>query len=459
MTVRAEVSPAVLMLDVAGRETAIVRFCGTALTAVIALTWLGAVAFGFTTALTILTALGFAVAVLGLFHPGVGLLGVVLLCVLDTPARVFLLSGGLFRWNTFNYFLLLVIFFGVAALFRLRDAHLRVLMLFSVLVGLELIISPELQFGGQHLINLVSVFGLVLYFVYANRTVAVWVWLGIVAGVTGAGGGLAYYVERQGLPYVDPNAWAYFPLGAIFAICLAFPFAAKVPRYQVALGGLAAINLVWVFLSGSRGALFVALLCAVYFVAATPGAGRRTVLAAVLVAMALAASVSFGGLQDAATHRVIRLFDPTVALASRTSGRSDLVLGGWYIFSAHPFGVGTGGFASAWAELGRHEALSGFEIGKKFQAHAGWIKILVENGWPGILLLGIFVAGFAWRAHRAPYRGYRLLGYLTAAVLSVAWITTEFQIKGLWMLAAGTLTLLRAGGAPAQRRVSPLSHE
>jgi hypothetical protein len=42
-------------------------------------------------------------------------------------------------------------------------------------------------------------------------------------------------------------------------------------------------------------------------------------------------------------------------------------------------------------------------------------------------------------------RRLRLLGLFTTIVLTTAWISTEFQAKGLWLLVAGAITLLRPG--------------
>ena len=72
----------------------------------------------------------------------------------------------------------------------------------------------------------------------------------------------------------------------------------------------------------------------------------------------------------------------------------------------------------------------------------------------GFLLQAAFVASFAatgWRARGSS----RSLGLLVTVVLSVAFLTTEFQGKGLWFLAAGMLTVLRSETrTPARASVS-----
>jgi O-antigen ligase len=120
-----------------------------------------------------------------------------------------------------------------------------------------------------------------------------------------------------------------------------------------------------------------------------------------------------------------------------------LVIGGWYIFLDHPFGVGTGAFQRVWAGLGYLEDLQGYARGKESAAHSEWIKILVENGIPGGLLLSSFVLSFTvtgWRRHD---RNLLTLGLLVTATLAIAFISTEIQWgKGLWFLAAGVTALL-----------------
>jgi O-antigen ligase len=161
------------------------------------------------------------------------------------------------------------------------------------------------------------------------------------------------------------------------------------------------------------------------------------------VVLGLAVAAQFADLRGTTLHRVDRLLDPSVSMSGRTSGRSDLVLGGWYIFLDHPFGVGTGGFYSAWADLGRREGLSGFQAGERFDAHAGWIKTLAENGVPGALLLMVYVGSFALAGMRRSNPDLRGLGILTTVVLGVAFLSTEFQCKGLWFLATAVTVLLQ----------------
>jgi O-antigen ligase len=210
----------------------------------------------------------------------------------------------------------------------------------------------------------------------------------------------------------------------------------------VVLGLLAGVNLCWVFLSGSRGDLLMGLICFLFVIATTRGTYTRLATAGLVVLLGAVTLNSFGDLQERATARIEKLLDPEQATESRTSGRSDLALGGWHIFSENPFGVGTGGSSPTWANLGYIEGLSGFKYGENMAAHAGWIKVLTENGFVGFALLAAFVGSFAvvgWR-QRTP-TSVRL-GLQVTAVLAAAFTSTEFQPKGLWLLAAGAAVIL-----------------
>jgi O-antigen ligase len=203
----------------------------------------------------------------------------------------------------------------------------------------------------------------------------------------------------------------------------------------------------------------IALTCLAFLAVSVRPFPRRAgvLMAGFLLAVGIASQ--FSDLQSLGIHRLGVLFDEDRSLVSRTSGRSDIVIAGWHIFLRHPLGVGTGGFPEAWAGLGDLGGLLVFHrTGEETQAHSAWIKTLAENGVPGIVLLGAYVVSFAvvgWRRARRDPR-LRLLGVLVSTVLAVAFISTEFQGKGLWFLAAGATALFRAqSGRPRTRAAQP----
>jgi hypothetical protein len=408
---------------------------------VVVATWVAGLALGFERALTVLVTIGFVGAVAGLSYPALGLLSVALLCALDTPSRVYMLVGGLLRYNTFNYWLVITVILGLSLVRRLNDPHSRLLQAFVLLLAVELLVSPNLTFGMQHVLNVAAPFGLIVYFAPAASSALAWYWLGVATGAAGAAGGLLYYLQRGQLTYINGNAWALFPLTALFAICLAYPFAMELRRGRLTLMLLTLANCAWVFLSGSRGGLLMATVCVMYVILVMRGVGGRLTFLLVAGLVALAVSSQFTDLQAHTLHRIDRLFDSQVSLVGRTSGRSELTRGGWAIFVENPFGVGTGGFAHAWSQLSPSLRLS-FGRGQEFNAHSAWVKVLAENGMPGIIMLIAYVGSFLVVGVLSHERQRWMLGMLVTIVLTAAFATTEFQSKGLWFLAAGVTTLL-----------------
>jgi len=417
------------------------EFWGRLFIAVVIGIWALAFIIGFQASLALLTLAAFGAAIIGLRHPIPGLLGVGMLCTLDALTRVFLLSGGLWRWNTFNYWLLFVIVTSLADLAKLKDTQTRVAKLLLLLLGIELVISQQWVNGIQHLLNITALFGLIVYFMRARQDKQIWFWLGLVNGTLGAVGSLVFYLQKDKLQYINPNALAFFSATAIFAICLGFHFAENRRIGQPVLLILAAVNYVWIFLSASRGDLLIGTFCMLFLTLSGRSLLKRSAYVVIAVLMGIALSNQFGNLQANTLRRIDKLLDKQESAVSRTSGRSDLALGGWYIFLEHPLGVGTGSFAPEWARL-NNASLSGYKQGTEMAAHSGWIKILAENGVPGILLLAGFVLSFSVSGWRQRSQGLFLPGLLATGVLGVAFLSTEFQAKGLWFLAAGVIVLL-----------------
>ena len=158
-------------------------------------------------------------------------------------------------------------------------------------------------------------------------------------------------------------------------------------------------------------------------------------------------AVHFADRLEYVQHRLDKSIDTEYSLASRTSGRSDLAIGGWRMFLANPIkGVGTGGFAVSWARLPDREGMSDYRAGKDSEAHSGWIKTLAEAGLPGFLLHAGFVLSFAIAGWRTGGRQQFYLGLLVTVSLIVAFISTEFQAKGIWFFAAGAVVVLNFYG-------------
>jgi O-antigen ligase len=428
------------------------RFWGVRLVVLTIGAWLVSLVMGFQVGLIVLTLVGLTGAVVGLWKPALGVLGITMLCTLDAVSRIYLMSGGLLRWNTFNYWLALVMLLQIGWLLRLKDSQIRLLLVFIAFLTVELVFSQDLMDGAQHILNLATIFGLLIYFRRASSDPDVWYWSTIVSGVMSALGGLVYFLQKSSLPIINENAWSFFPLTSVFVTCVYFtsPFRRREAGLPLVL---AIIDVLWVFLSGSRGSMFSGAVCLLFILLRL----RSVKMAALtLVGSGLFAVVMSGALEERSTVRLSTLFNTERSLSGRTSGRWDLAFGGWYIFRENPLGVGTGGFPDAWATLNSRRQISTFRKGKSIAAHSAWIKVLVENGVPGILLFTAFVLSFAVVGWRRRGAGMFLPGLLVTAALSVAFLADEFQGKGLWYLSAAILLLTRlapdVGNRPGGRR-------
>ena len=414
---------------------------GRLFVALILACWASSFVIGFQVALAILTLSGFIAAVVGVRRPIIGLFGVGMLCTLDPVMNSFLFTGGLWRWSTFNYWLILVSVVFARLIVGSSDARNRLIQLFALLLGLEILVSPDWYRGLADIAAVVTVFGLFVYFVRAGEDPAVWSWLGLVCGTTGAAGGIAFLVQQTSLPPINLNAWGFLPLTALFSICLAFPFARSRRHAQLVLVLLATINYTLAFLSGSRGTLLTATGCGLFLLILMRRMRRGWIVVLAAGLVALAVTTQFTDLQTRAVKRINLLWDPQQRLVDRTSGRSALLIGGWNMFVEHPLGVGTGGYA-----VTRVSLPGAWRPRATLIAHAGWIKILAENGLPGISLMGAYLVSFVVAGWRSRHRDLLMLGLLVTLVFGLGFTTTEYQSKGLWFLAAGVMALLPSWG-------------
>jgi hypothetical protein len=397
--------------------------------------WLSSFAIGYEAALTILTVGSLLITIIGLRSPALGLLGMGMMATLDPVSRNFELLGGLWRYNTYNYLLLLVISLNIIFILRLNDIHTRLIQLFLIVISLQLLISPDITSGVLDVINIVAIFGLVVFFARGIREPGAYYWLGLVAGFLGAFGGLAYILQIESLPNVNPNGWSLVPLTSLFAISLGFPLAKDFRFGRLTLSTLAVVNFAWIFLSGSRGTILTGLACLFLLVMLTRSFTLTSSILVVGLLFISAASTIFIDQETYTIDRIVKSFDTSYTLEQRTSGRSEIAEIGLTVFLDNPFGVGTGGF---------QEEATNYEYfeGRSRPAHSAWIKTLAENGIIGFLLLFAYVISFAWVGLHKNNRVLLLIGLLVTIAFTVGFISKELQGKNLWFLAAGATVLL-----------------
>ncbi len=426
----------------------------------LSLLWMTSFAVGFKTILGVLTAAGFALAIIGLKKPLLGVLGIGIICSLDSLMRVYLMTGGLLRYNTFNYLLYVVILIALPIQLRQKDPQTRLLQGFTLLLAIEMLVSPSIRMGILHMMNLVSVFGLLVYFYRCRRYPHVWYMLGITVGLMSAMTGFAFLFNTENLSYssvdelayldpdyrdpnfIDPNALGYVYLTGIFSLCIALSSVRRSSRSMtMPLLALLAVNFCWIVLVGSRGSMLVASSCLIYVLASLRSNSRRFKFAVVAAVGVLFILNFFPQLLDRSIGRVNKLLDNNYTAAQRTSARSDLAVGAWRLFLKHPLGVGTGGYKKSWARL-EVDDLHSRQVGQEKAAHSAWLKTLAENGVPGFILFSIFVFSFAYFGIKQRRRGAMPIGILVTVILSCAFISTEFQSKGIWFIVAATIIYL-----------------
>lgn len=407
---------------------------GLLLVIFISLVWIAGYIIGFQASLAILWSVGLLLCVAGLFLPGLGILAIGMVASLDAMANIFLLTGGLLRYNTLNYWLLLVMLAYIPFILRLRDFNSRALQILLLLLTLELSFSSDISRGIQDVLNIGVTFGMVVYFARALKDEISLYWLGIVSGLLSGLGGLIFFLQINSLPYANPNDWTYFQLTGLFAICVSYRYAIKYNKSRLPLLALAAINFAWIFLSASRGSLVIGMLCGAYLFLATRSITWKTMMILIAILIGVWISINFAEQRVYTISRIQLLFDPSVSDTKRTSKRSLIAEAGLRIFEKNPMGIGTGAFAE--------ESTNTNLLATQRPAHSAWIKVLAENGVPGIIFLSIFILSYLIVGIRKRGEGAFLLAAFITVVFASAFVAKEFRGKSLWFLGAAGIAML-----------------
>ncbi len=428
------------------------QWMGPVLCIVTTIVWLSSFAFGFETAVGILTLIGLGGAVIGLFIPTLGLLSISMLCTLDPITRVYVMTGGIFRWNTVNYLLILTMILCLPVVGRLRDVHTRILEAFLLLLLLGLTYSSDFENGIVSFLNISSILGLMVYFCRALGDGKVLLWVGIVNGTVAAVGATVYFISMNSIAYINPNAWALYPLTGLFCVCLAVASVKPGSTMHYVLSFLGMVNVVLAFLSGSRGAMLMALACLFYLLFTMGDAVARGTICVTGILMAGMLLMTFNEQGQVALHRVEKLLNDDLSADERTSGRAGIYEIGWDMFLENPFGVGTGGFKEEFAgQSGTHA-----NRGLQRNAHSAWMMTLVENGFLGWFVFSLYVGSFALMSWIRRREGVLGLGLLVTCVLATSFIAREFQGKGPFLLAAGAVVFFNS--RDRFKRDRPLGH-
>jgi hypothetical protein len=442
----------------------------------LSLIWLASFAIGFKPALAVITFCGFGLAAIGLRWPMYGLVGIGVLCSVDAITRTYLMTGGLLRYNTFNYWLLMVMLFTLPMQLKQRDIHSWLLRVFAMLLIAELIWSPGFKNGVLNILNFVTVFGLFAYFYRCRANPRMWTVLALTVGLSSATGGAAFFLNGDELSftqaraeylandifdrnYIDPNALSYFFVTGIFSLTFGLTSNTSKGTERLVLYALFATNLCWIFLVGSRGAMLVGSACALFLLFSARSTSRRFQVITLAVLATLIFINAFPEYRDRTVHRVDKMMDEDLTAAQRTSSRSDMAIGAWRMFVKNPVGVGTGGFEKSWATREYTAGLSKQKAGREKSAHSAWLKTIAENGLPGIVIFTCFVFSFVYAGIKKGKSGAIAVGMLVSFSIGLCFLSTQFQAKGIWFIVAAGIVYIHhrieISHTPRPRRKRP----
>lgn len=255
----------------------------------------------------------------------------------------------------------------------------------------------------------------------------------------------------------EPEVFKKYLTQSVLMACGAYLFAllareASSPRARmiwIALAVLAAIN-VTLMLSGRSGQITLAVLALLFAFSIWRARG----VALVACALAVVASVVILGYapENGRLNTVVKEFKAwQVGEGSRTSTgqRLDYALNSAAIVRDHPLlGVGTGGFAAAYARQ-----VEGTALEPTVNPHNEYLNIAVQLGVPGLLLLGLLFC-LIWRhaaalptaLERDLARGL-VITYVTGSLFNSMLMD---HVEGLFF--AWSIGVLFGGYAAARRR-------
>lgn len=407
--------------------------------------WLSSLYLSYTTVLSLLTLFGFAVTILGIRRPEISLYGIGLLCVLDPAIRAFLLNSEqnpLLRYNTFNYLLIGLLFIFLPLLLRLQNAPIRLLEFLVVIVFLELLPNFGVQ-GASIVMQLLaglSIVTLVARVVPEHEYS--WRWLFLLCGSTSALSSVIFYLSPPA--YLDHNAAVQIPLAGLFSAYLGFRSPLTSQKLQRIFLLLALVNALSVFLSGSRGGLGIGAVIVFGFFLDLRRLDSRFGWIVIGILLFYLGAALFPETADQAISRLQKATNAEeYSLAQRTSSRSELAKGAWYIFLDNPLGVGTGQFSATWISMGDFDGRvkAGF-VGKERIPHGAWFLVMSENGFLGLFYLTGFVFSLTFTGLSSKNRDIRVLGLIVGLAIGINYFHSNFQSKAIWLLIATAIVWL-----------------
>jgi O-antigen ligase len=234
---------------------------------------------------------------------------------------------------------------------------------------------------------------------------------------------------------MGPNQVGFMLAFGAFVAIVAADLAANL-RVRTSLLVLVALQSLGGLLTFTRGAA-VALAGSILIYSIVRSWQRRTIVGMVLVLGLLVGTTAMA--VTITDSMLVRRFEK-----KNVSNRDVIVLGGWEIFSAHPFiGIGTGNFYQEAAD--RRILTSGYRTG----AHNEIVRALTEHGIVGGMVYLLFLLTSLAQARRG------VTGH--ARTICLVWLALAllYEIHSGFKLAAQALLLALACEAFRQRRRGP----
>lgn len=418
----------------------------TPINGLIVLSFLIGLTVSFKLGLSILVIASFAFSIGNLLSDRLLIFLSILICV-DPITRVYIIESAFVRYNSFNYILLSIII--IFMLYRkVKVKPISAYMWLLLWMGIGISFSSNAELGLLNLLNYLNFLAFYLVFsdVYSRpnpeRVIQNALQSGLIVALSFS---ILFFVvfglnffslqlyRMEDLQYINPNSFSYLPLvGLIFSFLLKQNFGES-RKVHIAVQ---VVLLFLIAISGSRGSLLIGFAMLFFTVTGRISIKLFVTTSVILILFLQVNSLLLKNSEVFALQRLAQFFDTDIELEDASSGRTEIAKVGYEIFLDHPLiGAGTGSFRDEFVKATREGSRGGGVFlekrgGMKIAAHSTYVKVLAENGIIGFFLLMTFILSIY--TNRSNYK----LNLISAVVIALAFLSTEFGAKGPWFIAA-----------------------
>lgn len=413
-------------------------------------------ALGFLLGFSVFITMAAFASLLGVFlglaynNPILGFLSITVLLVLDPMIRGYVLVGGLFRWNTINYWLIVFTIANSKLLLNNLTRHLKAVIAFILLIFIQLAYTNDFENGILSILGIFSIIALYTYVISVKQynIKLILYYCSLVAGYAGLLTGLIFFRENSFQVYtlshyynlgltiddmeaINANSFAVTLVAPIMITTVAFSFL-KDKRHRFILFILSLGNLILLTFTGSRGALLTGIV-SLYFMLTKKTNALKLIFWALIGYYILSMSAPLlENVDSSIARKIYVLFNDDASVSQKTNDRSDIALIGYQMFLENPLGVGTGNFSYTFKKFTMY-SFSDLSISQTTkQSHSAFIKIMAENGIFGILLFLLFISTYYYNKKNPIYKNG--IYFILAALAT--FLSSEFQHKPIWFVGA-----------------------